>query len=542
MPVESESDLRPEIALGWRRSAMSGLDPGMEVKESTIFDVDRHSRLIRAADPVLTRMTDELNDTRFSILLADHAARIVERRRSNRVLDRQLDRVKAVPGAQYVEEVSGTNSLATAFELRKPIAVTGEEHFLEALRVFCCYGAPIIHPITRRLEGVLDVTGPLEDISNLLGPFLMRAVRDIEQRLQEGSRLTEQRLFAEFQQESARRKSAILLFGENLALSNAAAMDLITSDDHLTLRALADDLTSRDRLSRTMFLTSGRSVDVHARLVDGGRDGVIIEVIPSEVTVGQPIPRTTAPAADRRTVSVAGGPGSGKSTRAAELAGSNATIIDFATCTKQSDWRPRLVDAIGKGNALVLDNVHLSDARTAASIRPLLADSRGTIVLVTSDDADLGADHRALLATAGDRETMSLVRDAGADFPRVVGEVLSRLASSEDPAPDTGEQLRITPSALDVLIEQEWPENLTELHRVLTSAARGRTRGDITVNDIPATHRTRLSRTLTPLERAERATILAALRDSDGNKAAAATALGIGRNTLYQRLRYYQIS
>ncbi|HJT95654.1 MAG TPA: hypothetical protein VJ777_27560, partial [Mycobacterium sp.] len=99
----------------------------------------------------MDEMVDELADTRFSILLADRTSRIIDRRVNNRASGRALDRVLAVPGFQYLEELSGTNSLATTFELRRPISVTGEEHFLEALRCFCCYGAPIIHPVTHRL-------------------------------------------------------------------------------------------------------------------------------------------------------------------------------------------------------------------------------------------------------------------------------------------------------------------------------------------------------------------------------------------------------
>jgi sigma-54 dependent transcriptional regulator, acetoin dehydrogenase operon transcriptional activator AcoR len=153
-------ELRAEIALAWHRAQLSGLDPGMNVREVPIADVDRRSRLITAAAPVLEAMVEELADTRFSVLLADRSATIVDRRVGSRGLNRDLDRALAIPGGPYVEDVSGTNSLATAFELQQPIAVTGEEHFLEALRVFTCYGAPIRHPATRRIEGVLDITGP----------------------------------------------------------------------------------------------------------------------------------------------------------------------------------------------------------------------------------------------------------------------------------------------------------------------------------------------------------------------------------------------
>ncbi|MDF3281146.1 helix-turn-helix domain-containing protein [Gordonia sp. N1V] len=496
-------------------------------------------------------MVDELSDTRFSILLADHAARIVDLRRSSRVADRHLDRAKAVPGATYLEETSGTNSLATAFELRKPIAVAGDEHFLEALRVFCCYGAPIIHPITRRLEGVLDVTGPVEDISNLLGPFLMRAVRDIEQRLHEGSKLSEQRLFAEFQMEAARKKSAIMLFGENLALSNAAAMDLISGDDHPALRALAADLSDREHVTRSLSLASGRPVDVHARLVDESRDGVLIEVVPHE-TVFHPMKGAAGsrlgvedPTGQRRgghiTV-VIGAPGTGKTTRARELAGVDATWIDVGGA---EDWTSRLRRAESVGTPLVVDNAHLSSPREAAILRATVGAATNSVVITLTDD-DLPNEHQALAAVADVREERPLLRDAGAEFPAVVRAALDRVIAASGPDESgvysrSSTQIRITPSAIEALAAQDWPGNLTELDHVLRTALRGRNAGDVTVEDLPVTHRAKPDRVLTPLERAERATIMATLRASDGNKAAAATTLGIGRNTLYQRIRYYGI-
>ncbi|MGQ4615701.1 helix-turn-helix domain-containing protein [Nocardia sp. R7R-8] len=539
---DNDVDLRPEIALGWRRSVLSGLDPTMAVRETPLFDIDRHSRLLRAADPVLTKILDELDDTRFSILLADHCARIVDRRTSNPVLYRYLDAVQAVPGVQYVEEVSGTNSLATAFELRKPIAVAGHEHFLEALRVFCCYGAPIIHPITRRLEGVLDLTGPVEDRSNLLGPFLMRAVRDIEQRLQEGSRLSEQRLFAEFQRESARKKSAIILFGENLALTNAAATDLVSTDDYPALRAFASELGTRGQIAQTLTLSSGRTVAVHARLVDDCRDGVLIEVLPH-----QPAPapiRSRARARDHRTILVTGGPGSGRSARARAIAGENATVMNVATELDDSgQWRSRLARALSTSAAVVLDNVHLCHATDAAAIRALLSNAACTVVMVSGEVADAPSqEHAALYGLVDEREGMPSLRDAGHTFPRIVHDVLERLAVGDRDEPGHAVHLRVAPTALAVLAEQDWPGNLSELHHVLRTAANGRSHGDITIDDLPESYRQPALRKLTPLERAERATILSTLAASHGNKAATASALGIGRNTLYQRLRYYQIT
>lgn len=56
------------------------------------------------------------------------------------------------------------------------------------------------------------------------------------------------------------------------------------------------------------------------------------------------------------------------------------------------------------------------------------------------------------------------------------------------------------------------------------------------VREGPATRR------LSPMEHAERTAILEALRRHGGNKARTAAALGIGRATLYRKLRGYRDS
>jgi hypothetical protein len=74
----------------------------------------------------------DLVDTRFSVLLADSASVIVDRRYGQRSLTGALDRVMAVPGSHYTEAVSGTNALPTAYELasrsRSPARSTTWRH------------------------------------------------------------------------------------------------------------------------------------------------------------------------------------------------------------------------------------------------------------------------------------------------------------------------------------------------------------------------------------------------------------------------------
>ena len=97
------------------------------------------------------------------------------------------------------------------------------EHYVHQLQPFSCYGHPVWHPVTRRLEGVLDITGLAADANPLLAALVTRAVDDIEQRLLDGTRTSERRLLAAFQSASGRRQRVLVAIGENVVLSNRAA-------------------------------------------------------------------------------------------------------------------------------------------------------------------------------------------------------------------------------------------------------------------------------------------------------------------------------
>ncbi len=99
-----------------------------------------------------------------------------------------------------------------------------------------------------------------------------------------------------------------------------------------------------------------------------------------------------------------------------------------------------------------------------------------------------------------------------------------------------------TPDALRALERHPWPGNVTELaHLVRALAGRCRVFGPVRRGELPDPVRAGpAGRTLSPMERAERSAILEALRRHGGNKARAAAALGIGRATLYRKLREYQ--
>lgn len=536
---------RPEIELAWHRAAMSGLDPGMDVRTRTIGDVDTRSSLSMAAGPVLDKMVDELSDTRFSILLADRTSRIVDRRVGDRTVGQALDRVLAVPGFQYLEEVSGTNSLATAFELRKPIAVTGDEHFLEALKMFACYGAPIIHPITHRIEGVIDVSGPVSDATNLLGPFLMRATRDIEERLLEGSRVAEKHLLAEFQSHSTKGRHAVVALGENLVLTNSAAVDLLNGSDHVALRAIASELTRSD-FDGSLVLASGLHVVVRAHSIAGSNGGALFDIAeerdltPERHAEGSRTRPTDPPVRPphSRVGLVTGEPGTGKTTVARTIVGATGLSFDASdSIGGGNQWSAEVRVALSDRQASILiENIDALESPLAKQLSAAVGASSCTVVLTSSPVSELNVSQRALASQALTRHELQPLRSQ----PHKLVSITQTIVSEFTP----GSSIEIAPSVYRALTQHDWPGNLRELRSVIEFALRGRDRGVVIESDLPQaiTQQPRAGRALTLMESAEYDAIVAALGAARGNKAAAATALGIGRTTLYSRLRRYRIA
>ncbi len=106
----------------------------------------------------------------MTALLADNTARILDRRTGNSALSNRLDGALIAPGFSFAEEDSGTNGIGTALEERKIFSVRGGgEHFRESLQDMACVGLPIVHPISRTVEGILDFTCAVRDVNDLMG-------------------------------------------------------------------------------------------------------------------------------------------------------------------------------------------------------------------------------------------------------------------------------------------------------------------------------------------------------------------------------------
>lgn len=181
-----EESVRVPILASWERCQAVGLDPErLDVPYTR--DIDLAGPLARAARPVLDRLADALAGSGTAVLLTDGSGLVLDRRAARPPLLPALDDAGLAPGFTYHERVAGTNGIGTALAARRPVRVSGEEHYCAALRRFTCYGVPVRHPVSGRVEGVLDLTS-LQGEAHPLMPQLARgSALAIEHRLLEDS-------------------------------------------------------------------------------------------------------------------------------------------------------------------------------------------------------------------------------------------------------------------------------------------------------------------------------------------------------------------
>ncbi|MGV9480428.1 sigma-54-dependent Fis family transcriptional regulator [Gordonia aichiensis] len=527
---------RAVIAQSWRRSALSGLQPDSPLPE-LVDDTGRSDTLLDAARPVLDDAARRLADTGTSLLLVDHECRMVSRVSLGPTVQQALDKAGAAPGADLGEETVGTTALGTPAEIRRGLAVNGREHYLEQFKSLSCFGAPIIHPATRRLAGILCMTEIADRMNPLAVPLVTGIVGDIADRLLDRSRAQQRRVLDAFQRAAPRRDVAVAAISEDLQLTNSRAAELLSPTDIAALRAVAADPALRER-TLALTLASGVDVEVLATPVVGARGAALFGLRPTASASRKNFCSDPASTTRSTSAAITGEPGTGRSTRARAIAGADAILVDVADRLITGD-QPDVGALLGRSRrqslALIVDGVDLLDERSltllAAACRS--ADASAPLVLVAGPPDQARSGVAALLARCATHVDVAPLRHRTTELADLIAEMLAGTGS--------GTVRSVSASTLDALVCQEWPGNLVELSSVLHRAVHScEARGarTITPADLPPDYRT-TSRAahLSGREQAERAAVLEALERHAGNKVHAARDLGISRTTLYARIR-----
>ncbi|MFF4503513.1 sigma-54-dependent Fis family transcriptional regulator [Streptomyces sp. NPDC001401] len=543
-----------DVAAAWKRARFFGVrhdvkDPAADAPRLSLRVPE--SPLLNAARPVLERIAPTLGTGQTSLVLTDERLRVLW--------------TAGFPSdhAHYdlSEQVVGHNSAALALHTHHRAEVHGPEHFLDLWQDISAVSVPVRAPETGRLLGTVTVTSGLcaECGPHPGAPLAEAAASAVEAELLSRSLVAERVLLdAYLRAVGEQTRPVVALDGRNRLISETAGQLLSPEGLEVLERSAVALLRERGRGPGAPCDTSDR-----IRLPDGTGCAAVLTPVPhlgsvvGVVAVLEPVGHAAVASAVRDVVGLAGrsAPWRHAVGRAAELAGSPEPLLlvgergtGKTSLARELTTNPLIMDAaegelsgggdeLMIGRPLLIRHVERLAQPDTAALNSLLDSHPGVPLLVTyTPGTPPGPCLQRLLDTLAAR---SVTLPALRERPDDIRELLTALA----PKPAPGRPpLTWTLDALRALEQHPWPGNVTELaHLVRALAEHRRATGPVRRSELPDPVREGPApRLLSPMEHAERAAILDALRLHGGNKARAAATLGIARATLYRKLRGYR--
>ncbi|MET9685037.1 GAF domain-containing protein, partial [Streptomyces coeruleorubidus] len=547
-----------EVVAAWRRARFFGVPH--DLKEPPVAPSRPvESALLGAARPVLDRIVPALGADRSLLVLTDERLRVLWTAGSVPGLD---------PCPVLSEQEVGNNSAALALRTRRRAEVHGPEHFLDRWQDVSAVSVPVLAAEGGRVVGTLTVVSPATRLDTARSPHPQAALAEaaavaVETELRARAGRAERVLLDAYVRatggsgraaadDAAADRAVAALDGRNRLISDSAQR-LLTPEVLGALERMAVNARQTDAVGElgqpegTGVPELPEDAGCVARIDPVRLDGVVIGI----VAVLEPLagPEPSVPAVPRppcsltgssvswrhavgRAVELARSPepmlltgerGTGKSALALELLGSAARAAVEIADAAQDTGLERALSTRPADRPLLLRHAERLAQPGVAALNSLLDTHPDTRLLVTyTPGAPVGPCLQRLLDKLSARSvTLPPLRERTEDIRELLPALAPRPAPGRPP-------LTWTLDALRALERYPWPGNVTELaHVVRALAEHRRMSGPVRRAELPdAVREGPAARPLSPMEHAERAAILEALRRHGGNKARAAAALG----------------
>jgi sigma-54 dependent transcriptional regulator, acetoin dehydrogenase operon transcriptional activator AcoR len=587
--------IRPEVAASWKRSLINSIDPTGVRPDYRKVNSDR---LSSAAMPVIESNLQSMSGAAVGLLFADARGRLIGRWTDHTSLRQALNRSYVEAGFCMSEEVVGANGIGTSLETGAVAEFRGAEHFSDQYLGFTCVGAPIRHPISRRIVGAIDITCRLEDTATIARPWIIALAAQIEQQLLDNASVRERMLLSSYLTISQRSKRPVVCISDRMIISNPRAATLVAEIDQLVLWEAAQRVChSAETGSTSLLLPRGGTVLVRCRAVrDEARlVGAVLELETLDVadiaTPSIPAARQGRLGSQRlelnpgrshatdqsssdlaglvgrserwsslcsdahraRTGSggivVSGEPGTGKLALLRAMFDTDKTHdggVTVVDCSLESldgagEWvRALRATMAAHQGVIVMSHLEALTMPAARGVCALLdnhpADGPRILATVTTGDGYAEA-YRPLHDRVGiHRLSIPPLRERSEDIPDLLAAFAQRHAT-------TSFGRRWLPEAQAAMARHPWPGNARELEAAVRRTLNGPASGPIGLGDLP--HEVRANphprRGLSRLEQLERQEIIEALRVEGGNKVRAAGRLKLARSTLYRKMGAFGI-
>lgn len=179
--------VRPLVRESWVRSWRGRVGPEEAPRIELVSDeLDAY----RLAHPLASAMDmiralllpGESEDSGVVIAVGDQAGRLLWIE-GDRQLQSLTDGMGFVAGANWAEDAVGTTAPGTALALGHTVQIKGAEHYNRLVHPWSCTAAPVHDPETRRVLGVIDITGGDEVVSTQARLLVDATARAVESEL-----------------------------------------------------------------------------------------------------------------------------------------------------------------------------------------------------------------------------------------------------------------------------------------------------------------------------------------------------------------------
>jgi transcriptional regulator of acetoin/glycerol metabolism len=559
----SSDAVKPNVLSSWQRSRELHVHPD-RVELPYLRDPDTDTPLAHAAAPVLRRIAEDLSEQAVSVVLTSADGLILDRIAANSEIERMLDDVRLARGYSYAEEFAGTNGIGTALETGKPAFIQGSEHYVGTLGRLACAGSPIREPVTRRILGVIDLTCWAHKADPLLFVLAKSAGSQIEDRISAMNNETETALLDAYLKQSRRYPAGVLAIGGDVVLMNPYLRRALDAADQTVLLDHAADMT-RTSFNSTAVTTlpSGVSVKISAaeRIAFRVRSDSVVFHVSLHITESAPVRGGQSIAGlagrsssfrrscqqvercyrDREWVVIEGESGTGRTRLGQSVAHSvtperSVTVLRAESFDTADDFVAAFEAETDSADfAVIVANVDDLDNDTLEPLASVLQTraGRGWVAATTSTERRSPLVDMLVLPFFTHTVTVPALRHRIEDLEELVPALLQELTRGE---------ARVDGEVMRRLSKLAWPGNIEQLRTVLAETITRQRSGVIGIDKLPDECRALTRRKLTRLEAMERDAIVRSLSENDGNKAEAATALGMSRATIYRKIKDFGIT
>lgn len=289
-------EILPRVVLeSWRRSLSAGIAPTGPALPRHFGRGDRHTEVAAAAAAELDSVVAYGRGESFRMLFADHQGLILLKTDADRASSKDFDVIGMSPGRLHREDNIGTSAIGIALRLGRPAHLHGPQNYHSSLSNFSTYAAPVFHPRTGEVEGLVGLVCRADRATNLLYNITVQAARNIQTEMSATRDEEANMLVAAYRGNSDSDHVACAAIGLSIEITNIAMRQLLSATEIEELRRYLS--TGNLPRTRTVHLdtAAGQRVTLRVRPVEtrSERIGILVSLT-SRTDVSRPSSAATS--------------------------------------------------------------------------------------------------------------------------------------------------------------------------------------------------------------------------------------------------------